>query len=107
MGSLPNFLWYAATNSAFPGDFSASNQSPEVKMPLMLLGPTLSGKFTGSFAPLDRNRNLGLRFCSTMAFTSANPSSTWVPPMTMSGFAAAIFETIGDRSVVSGGYTCL
>ena len=72
-------------------------------MPFTLSAPTLSGKFTGSFGPFARNRNFGLKFCSIMADVRANPSSVWVPPTTMSGLAAAIFDTIGEKSAVSGG----
>src|SRR5207244_10908531 len=99
----PYFAWYAATNSEFPAEFSASYQSPVVKIPLTLPAPTLSGKFTVSFAPLVMNRYVGLNFCSTMALTSANASFDCVPATTRSGFAAAILATIGVMSTDSEG----
>src|SRR5439155_5638772 len=94
IGPAPYLFWYAVTNAGLPGDFSSANQSPSLKMPLTLFAPTLSGKFTGSLAPLDRNRNFGLKFCSIIALVMAKASSLCVPATTMSGFAAAILVTI-------------
>src|SRR2546421_12819638 len=107
MGPDPYFFLYADTNCGFPGDFSSANQSPAPNTPSTLFAPILSGKLMGSLAPLERNRNFGLKLCSIIALARANASSTWVPPTTMSGCAAAIFETIDGKSFVSGGYTCL
>src|SRR5437588_12239761 len=96
MGPEPYFWWYAATKALLPGELSSWNQSPAPKMPLTLFEPTLVGKLTGSFDPLERNSIFGLKCCSIMALTSLKASSDCVPPTTMSGFAAAILDTIGE-----------
>jgi len=86
-----------------PGDFSLSNQSPAPNTPATLAAPILSGKFTGSLEPLERNRIFGLNFCSIIDFTRLNASATCVPPTTTSGLAWAILVTIGVKSGVSAG----
>ena len=103
IGPAPYFAWYAATNWLFPGEVSSANQSPELKTPFTLLAPTLSGKFTGSFGPLERKRMFGLKCCSIIALVRAKPSATCVPPTTMSGLALAILVTMDVNSFVSAG----
>src|SRR5205807_1959911 len=67
----PYFLRYALTNALLPGAFESGNQSPVLKMPSTFLRPTLLGNSAGSFGPFDRNKNFGLNFSCTIAFTCA------------------------------------
>jgi hypothetical protein len=60
-------------------------------MPLTLPAPTLSGKFSGSFAPLAKKSIFGANFSCTIALTIAKASSDWVPATTTSGLTDFIF----------------
>src|SRR4051812_43582682 len=70
-GRPPYLLRYAATNCGLPADLRSANQSPQEKIPFVFALPTLVGNSVGEFAPLERNKYLGLNFCCTIALTCA------------------------------------
>src|SRR6516225_2720269 len=70
-GVPPYFFRYALMNWVFPGAFEFGNQSPQLKMPVVLARPTLSGNSVGELAPFDRKRSFGLNLSWTMGFTWA------------------------------------
>src|ERR1700730_17745024 len=56
----PYFATYAFSKAALPAVLACGNQSPVLKVPSALSGPTFAGK-VGSFGPPVKNRNLGVQ----------------------------------------------
>src|SRR5216684_8059054 len=57
----PYFATYAFSKAALPAVLACGNQSPVLKIPSALAGPTCAGK-VGSFGPPVKNTNFGVKW---------------------------------------------